>query len=64
MSADGCENARAETIRELVADAKRLGANALVDWQMRGGAAERMLTAKAVTITVDPSSCKEGPPDA
>ena len=60
MSAGGCENARAETIRELVADAKRLGANALVDWQMRDGAAERMLTAKAVTITVDPSSCKEG----
>lgn len=42
-----------QAVEELVADAKRLGANALVDWVRDGST----LTAKAVTITVDPSNC-------
>lgn len=42
-----------EAVEELVADAKRLGANALIDWERDGAT----LTAKAVTITVDPATC-------
>ncbi len=42
-----------EAVRELVAAAKRLGANALIDWGREG----TTLKAKAVTITVDPSTC-------
>ncbi|WP_423926354.1 hypothetical protein [Candidatus Palauibacter sp.] len=42
-----------EAIGKLVADAKRLGANALINWDREGAT----LTAKAVTITVDPSTC-------
>ncbi len=57
-SVRGSGSVSEEVIRELVADARRLGANALVDWDVRGAARERRLTAKAVTITVDPSSCK------
>jgi len=47
-----------EMIDGLVRDAERLEANALVDWRMREGARDRRLTAKAVRIDVDPSSCK------
>ena len=54
----GSVSALREAIGELVTEARRLRANALVDWRMRGGARERRLTAKAVTITADPSSCK------
>ncbi len=36
-----------------MADAKRLGANALINWDREGAT----LTAKAVTITVDPFTC-------
>ena len=42
-----------EAIGKLVADAKRLGANALINWDREGAT----LTVKAVTITVDPSTC-------
>ena len=42
-----------EAVRTMVADAERLGANALVDWEREG----TTLRAAAVTITVDPSTC-------
>ena len=42
-----------EAIGKLVADAKRLSANALINWDRQGAT----LTANAVTITVDPSTC-------
>lgn len=42
-----------EAISKLVADARRLGANALINWDREGAT----LTANAVTITVDPSTC-------
>lgn len=42
-----------EAVEELVAEAKRLGANALIDWEREGAT----LTARAVTISVDPSTC-------
>lgn len=42
-----------EGVEKLVADAKRLGANALIDWDRAGA----RLTASAVTITVDPATC-------
>ena len=40
-------------VEEMVKGAKRLGANALIDWDREGAT----LTAKAVTITVDPATC-------
>ena len=43
-----------EAVEKLVADAKRLGANALISWERAGAT----LTAKAVTITVDPATCR------
>lgn len=43
-----------EAVSTMVDEAKRLGANALVDWEREGAT----LRAKAVTITVDPSTCK------
>lgn len=43
-----------EAVEKLVADAKRRGANALIDWEREGAT----LTAKAVTITVDPATCR------
>jgi hypothetical protein len=43
-----------EAVEKLVADAKGLGANALIDWEREGAT----LTAKAVTITVDPATCR------
>lgn len=43
-----------EAVQKLVADAKQLGANALIDWDREGAT----LTAMAVTIAVDPSTCK------
>ena len=42
-----------EAIGKLVADAKRLSANALINWDRQGAT----LMANAVTITVDPSTC-------
>ena len=40
-------------VEEMVAAAKRMGANALIDWDRE----RATLKAKAVTITVDPSTC-------
>ena len=42
-----------EAVTTMVEEAKRMGANALVDWEREG----TTLSAKAVTVTVDPSTC-------
>jgi len=43
-----------EALERLVTDAKRTGANALINWRRSGNS----LTAEAVTISVDPTSCR------
>lgn len=43
-----------EALEKTLADARRLGANALINWRL----VRNSLTAEAVTISVDPSSCR------
>ena len=43
-----------EALEKLIADAKRLGANAMITIRMN----RNSLTAEAVTISVDPASCR------
>ena len=43
-----------EALEKTLADAKRLGANALINWRLT----RNSLTAEAVTISVDPGSCR------
>lgn len=42
-----------EALEKLIADARRLGANALINWRMN----RNSVTAEAVTISVDPATC-------
>ncbi len=43
-----------EALERLVSDAQRVGANALINWRRSGIS----LTAEAVTISVDPATCR------
>ncbi|MYH10751.1 MAG: hypothetical protein F4143_11735 [Gemmatimonadales bacterium] len=43
-----------EALERLVADAQRVGANALINWRRSGNS----FTAEAVTISVDPATCR------
>ncbi len=42
-----------EALEKVIAETRRLGANALINWRM----SRNSLTAEAVTIAVDPSTC-------
>ena len=42
-----------EALEKVLADAERLGANALINWRLN----RNSLSAEAVTITVDPTTC-------
>lgn len=42
-----------EALEKVIADARRLGANALINWRLN----RNSLTAEAVTISVDPATC-------
>ena len=41
-------------LEKVIADARRLGANALINWRM----SRNSVTAEAVTISVDPATCR------
>ncbi len=43
-----------EALEKVIADARRLGANALINWRLN----RNSLTAEAATISVDPTSCR------
>ncbi|WP_420635022.1 hypothetical protein [Candidatus Palauibacter sp.] len=43
-----------EALEKIVADGKRLGGNALINWRLN----RNSLTAEAVTISVDPATCR------
>ena len=43
-----------EALERVIADARRLGANALTNWRLN----RNSLTAEAVTISVDPATCR------
>lgn len=43
-----------EALEKIIADARRLGANALINWRMN----RNSMSAEAVTISVDPVTCR------